>query len=158
MSRLSEKTLEENYQGAAILIEPNNTLVYVAVKCLLCGKVLESHDKHMISSKCQCINEVRILGGLENPRYYAKNIKHAMQLSVYAHESFTRVRRYATRGCIDKEKNAIVFVPLDKLPDNVLERALESGGAKWHLELLIKEIQYRFENKISITDGQDNYL
>lgn len=158
MSRLSEKTLEENYQGAAIPIDPNDTLVYVAIRCLLCGKALESHDKHMISGKCQCINEARILGGLENPRYYAKNIKHVTVLLVYANESFTRVRRYATRGCIDKKKNAIVFVSLNKLPDNVLERALESGGAKWHLELLIKEIQYRFENKISITDGQDNYL
>lgn len=155
---LSEKTLQDIYQNSYLLMEQGRNLVYVGATCYLCYATLESEDKYSISKKCKCLNEVRVLGGLENPRLYAKNTTYARFVTVYDDEKFDMVRNYATRGCFDKEKHSIVYVPLSTLPDEVLERALISGGADWHLKLLAKEIQYRFENKIIIEDGKDRYL
>lgn len=155
---LSEKTLESIYQNKWFLLPQDKNLVFIGARCYLCGFVCVSYDKHMISKKCLCSNEVRILGGLNNPRLYAKNAKHAEFAPVYDTDSYDVVRQYATRGCLDKQKQSIEFIPISKLPDEVLERALLSGGFEWHLKLLAKEIQFRFENKIIIEDGKDRYL
>jgi len=155
---VSEKTLESIYQNSYFLLPQNKTLVFIGAVCHMCNNMVVSYDKHMISKKCTCSNEVRILGGLSNPRLYAKNSRHASFADLYDTDAFDTIRKYAARGCFDKEKGSISFLPISKLPDEVLERALISGGADWHLKLLAKEIQFRFENKIIIEDGKDRYL
>lgn len=155
---VSEKTLESIYQCRYFLLPQDKNLVFIGAKCYLCYNVTVSYDKHMISKKCSCANEVRILGGLSNPRFYAKSAKHVEFTPVFDTDSYDLIRKYATRGCFDKQKQSIEFIPISELPDETLESALLSGGSKWHLKLLAKEIQFRFENKIIIENGKDRYL
>lgn len=155
---VTEKTLISNYQNKYFLLPQDRTLVFIGAMCHICNNIVVSYDKYMISKKCLCNNEVRILGGLSNPRLYAKNTKITSFTPVYDTDAFEVIRKYATRGCLDKEKNSIEFISISTLPDETLERALISGGDAWHLKLLAKEIQFRFENKIIIENGKDRYL
>jgi hypothetical protein len=149
MATLKESTLEENYQKKVIEYDLTKHPVFIGCACTLCNVTVSTNHKFEPIQKCKCSNEVRIIGGFENPRVYAKNIKHTFIGIVYSDQDFDLVRQYASRGFYNEDGN-LEFVRLNKVSDMNLVLSLSQGGAPWHLKLLAKEIQYRFENKIKI--------
>lgn len=149
MATLKESTLEENYQKKVIEYDLTKNPVFIGCACTLCNVTVSTNHKFEPVQKCRCSNEVRIIGGFENPRVYAKNIKHTFIGIVTDDQDFKVVRHYASRGIYDSNNN-LTFIRLNKLSNKNLEIALLQGGPEWHLKLLAKEIQYRFENKINI--------
>jgi hypothetical protein len=149
MATLKESTLEENYQKQVIEYDLTKNPVFIGCACRLCNVTVSTNHKFELVQKCKCSNEVRIIGGFENPRIYAKNIKHTFVGVITDDQDFDLVRQYASRGIYDSNNN-LIFIRLNKLSNKNLEIALLQGGPEWHLKLLAKEIQYRFENKINI--------
>ena len=149
MATLKESTLEENYQKKVIDYDLTKNPVFIGCACTLCNVTVSTNHKFEPVQKCRCSNEVRIIGGFENPRVYAKNIKHTFIGIITDDQDFDLVRQYASRGFYT-EDDMLYFVRLNKISDKNLELSLLQGGPEWHLKLLAKEIQYRFENKIKV--------
>jgi hypothetical protein len=70
---------------------------------------------------------------------------------IYDTEDYELVRKYATMGSrgylLDQP---LTYVKLCIIPCAEIERGLIMGGPAWHLNLITKEIQYRFTNKFKI--------
>ena len=151
-SLLTVATLSNHYSEHLFEIALTGTLVYAGCFCTLCNEQICTHDKHDIG-KCKCSNEVRILGGLSNPQVFAKNTKYVHPVMIYDNEDYVLVRKFATRGYRGKLMDQpLTYVTLKNLPCSELERGIIMGGPSWHLNLLTKEIQYRFTYKFKILD------
>jgi hypothetical protein len=146
----SESVLQNTLNQYSLILNADRTAVFVGCMCTICNTIVKTCDKNH-REKCKCLNRVTILGGLENPRIYADRIKFLETLVVYADQPYEKVRNYATRGWYgenyDKE---LKFITLSEMTDKFLEECIIQGGPKWHLELLTKEIQYRFTHKINV--------
>lgn len=149
MHSIKESTLEDNYQKRIIDYDLTRTPVFIGCACTLCNVTIQTNHKFEPVQKCKCSNELRIIGGFENPRIYAKNLKYTFPAVLYDDNDFSIIRNYASRGYYTKD-DVLYFVRLHEIPDDELEKALILGGPAWHLKLLAKEIQYRFENKIKV--------
>lgn len=127
-------------------------IVYNAVICLNCNKTLISRHRHDYQT-CSCANHTSVDGGMSYLRYGGKDLKLVRAVTVYDDEPFEKVRQYATRGSRGKDgKEPLTWVKLCDMSDDHLCAVLAFGGAPWHLKLITKELQYRREHGISITE------
>lgn len=132
-------------------------IVYNAVQCLACGALLESCYRHDYKT-CGCPNQAMVDGGLDYVRMGGANLKLVRSIPVFLDEPFERVRKFAYRlGSIGK--NSGKPVRLYKMSSHWLDNAIEdmierNYGAQWHLQLLIREKQYRTEHEIFIDEEE----
>ena len=126
----------------------NKQLVYNSVKCLECGETIVSYSRHDYKT-CSCPNEAMVDGGLDYLRYGAANINKIKIIAFYDDDPFEVVRKYAFRGGrgIDG-KQPLEYIALCDMNNNWLEAILDYGGAKWHLDLIRKEIEFRKQNNL----------
>lgn len=129
-------------------------IVYNAVLCKVCSKTIVSRHRHDYNT-CGCPNHASVDGGMSYLRHGALDLELIELLTVYADEPFEKVRQHATRGSRGKSgKEPLTWVKLAEMTDEHLAAVLAFGGAEWHLKLIAKELQYRHENNISITDPE----
>lgn len=131
--------------------EIEKTIVHSQVTCLDCGEILVSQHRHDYKT-CSCPNETMIDGGNDYIRYGGKNLSKVDIFTVYDTDDFKFVRRYASRGGrgIDG-KSPLTWVKLCDMNNDWLEAVLAyyaEGVSNSHLDLIVKEIEYRKENKI----------
>lgn len=127
-------------------------LVYNAVKCLLCGKIIESTFRHDYKT-CGCRNEAMVDGGLDYQRYGGMKEEWIKPIAIFADDDFEIVRHVAFRVNQKHQVVRIADMSSDWL-DNAIDYCIETGyGKGWHLNLLIKEKQYRFENEIYVEEN-----
>lgn len=83
-------------------------------------------------------------GGTDYVRYGGKDMSKVVHHAVYDDEDFEKVRQYATRGSRGVDgKMKLTYIPIKDLDDDHLQSILDYSGAKWHLDLIRKEIKYR---------------
>jgi hypothetical protein len=127
--------------------------VFVAATCGGCLKVCVTYNNND-TEKCNCLNKLVVFGGLSSyPAYTCKDKRIVTEHIVYADDDFEVVRIYATRGTrgINNDE-PLWYIAISKMTDNHLASVLEYGGADWHLKLIARELQYRFENKFKINE------
>lgn len=129
-------------------------LVYNSVTCTECKTTLVSYYRHDFKV-CGCPNNTYVDGGVSYVRNGGKDLSKVIPLLVFTDDDFEVVRQYATRGARGKNGDEpLTWIPLCKMTDEHLENVIVFGGAPWHLELISKELQYRYKNGISISDPQ----
>jgi hypothetical protein len=134
------------------ITEIKRQLVYNALRCTECNEILVSFTTHDYK-ECSCPNKASIDGGLSYARVGAVDRTKVESLRVYADEDFEKVRECAYRGSRGKDgKQPLTWVPINLMSDDYLAAVLEYGGAGWHLELITKELQYRYKHGISISE------
>jgi hypothetical protein len=127
--------------------------VFIAATCGGCLTVCVTFN-HEWTEKCKCSNNLTVFGGLQYPAYTVKSKKLVTEHVVYADDDFETVRKYAFRGTRGKDgKNKLEYVSISNMSDGHIANTLEYGGAAWHLKLLARELQYRYENKFKINDN-----
>lgn len=127
-------------------------LVYNSVTCTECNTTIISRHRHDYQV-CGCPNKAMVDGGVSYLRYGASDMSKIVPHAVYTDDDFEVVRKYATRGARGKDgKQPLRWIPLCEMTDQHLEAVIEYGGAGWHLELISKELQYRREHGISISE------
>ena len=118
-------------------------IVYNAIKCLECGETIVSRSRHDYVT-CGCPNEAMVDGGNEYERYGAMDMDNIEAKYVYVDDDFEIVRKYAVRGSRGVDgKQPLTYIAICDMDDDYLQAVLEYGGAKWHLDLIRKEIKYR---------------
>lgn len=133
-------------------IERSRQPVYIAAICHSCLVTCVTYNNDH-TEKCNCINKLTVFGGLSYPAYTCDDPKLVSEFVVYADADFETVRRYATRGTRGKNNDEpLWYIPIYKMSDTHLAKVLEYGGADWHLKLIARELQYRYENKFKIDD------
>lgn len=133
-------------------IDRSRQPVFIAATCEGCLKVCVTYN-HNWTEKCNCVNKLTVFGGLSYPAYTAENNKLVTQHVIYDDEDFEMVRTFASRGTRGKSgKDELMYIPISQMTDNHIVKTLEYGGADWHLKLLARELQYRYENKFKIND------
>ena len=121
-------------------------LVYNSVQCLSCKEVLISHHRHDYKV-CGCDNQTMVDGGTAYQRYGGIDINKVKPLLVYDDEPFDRVRQYAERGGRGKDgTDPIVWTKIKDINDEWLAAIVKYGGPEWHINLIKKEIEYRYDN------------
>lgn len=124
-------------------------LVYNAVKCLECGKTIESMSRHDYVT-CGCPNDAMVDGGTDYGRYGARDMRMIEKIDIYADDDFEIVRKYATRGSRGKDgKQPLSWIAICNIDDDYLQAILDYGGPAWHIDLIKKEIAYRDEQNSS---------
>lgn len=127
-------------------------LVYNAVKCLECGKTIESHHVHDYKT-CGCPNDAMVDGGTAYSRYGARDMRMIEKIDIYADDDFEIVRKYATRGSRGKDgKQPLSWIAICNIDDDYLQAIVDYGGPDWHIDLIKKEIAYRNEQNSSKQD------
>lgn len=134
-------------------IERSRQPIYVSAICHSCLiHCVTYNDKD--TDKCNCANKLVVFGGLSYPVYTCVNQHLVTEFVVYADDDFETVRHYASRGTRGKNNDEpLWYIPLYKMTDSHLANVLEYGGADWHLKLIARELQYRYENKFKIDDN-----
>ena len=125
-------------------------LVYNSVECLKCGSILVSHHRHDYKT-CGCENNTMVDGGVSYSRYGGVEMKFVKPFRIYDDDTFENVRGYATRGGrgINGDE-PLTYVKIKDMNDDWLDAVLDYGGPIWHIELIKKEILYRYDNKITV--------
>lgn len=126
------------------------------VQCRECGEVLTSYHRHDYKT-CSCTNETMVDGGNDYQRYGGLNLDLVdISLTVYLsddHEMNRSAAHWGNRGkdglqplsyksVADMSNSHIVNILLD----------MEGRIAPWIEDIMKKEIDYRFTNKILIDD------
>src|SRR6476620_2327677 len=124
-------------------------IVYNAIQCLACGTLIESIHRHDYKT-CGCPNQAMVDGGLDYLRFGGLSNAFLRQVTYFTDDPFETVRKFAFRINFEGKP-----VRLYKMSSNWLDNAIEDQierkyGREWHLLLLIKEKQYRFENEIYV--------
>ena len=134
--------------------EKRRQIVYNAVTCNNCYEHIISYHRHDFK-KCSCENETFVDGGMSYLHYGGKNKDLVHPVTVYADDNFEVVRKAATRGSRGKDGNQpLKWIPICEMSDEYIGAVLQYGAAGWHLELLCKELQYRREHGITITETE----
>ena len=125
-------------------------LVFNSVECLECGVRLISHHRHDYRT-CQCPNQTMVDGGTSYTRYGGKDMSKVKGLFIYDDEPFEIVREYAERGGRGEDGDKpLEWIKVKDMSDDYVLKVIEYGGPIWHLEIMKKELLYRFNNNISI--------
>lgn len=129
-------------------------LLKVIVNCNNCNTDLTISNDSYHSKKCKCEN-VTLYGTLSD--FFVINAtktKTSNIIKIHDTDDFEIVRLHATRGTrgISKGQKKIEYKPLCLLSNAHLERILHLKSPKWHLNLILKEIQFRALNNIFIKD------
>jgi len=123
-------------------------LVYNAVKCLECGETIVSYSRHDYKT-CECPNSAMVDGGTAYGRYGAMDMSKIVKIDVYDDDNFDVVRKYATRGSRGPNGDQpLTWIPICDMDDDYLHAVLDYGGPEWHLNIIKKEIEYRFNLKM----------
>ena len=123
-------------------------LVYNAVKCLECGETIVSYSRHDYKT-CECSNSAMVDGGTAYGRYGAMDMSKIEKIDVYDDDDFEIVRKYATRGSRGPNGDQpLTWIPICDMDDDYLHAVLDYGGPEWHLNIIKKEIEYRFNLKM----------
>jgi len=106
-------------------------------------------------------------GGNNYQRYGGKDLDLVETIAYYDDDPYEIVRTVATRGTRGKDMNEnLKWITLDKLTDNHLqaivdyydlhktEKTLNLREKGWHLKLILKEIEYRKQNNITISENE----
>lgn len=118
-------------------------LVYNAVKCLQCNKIIISYHRHDYK-ECGCSNKTMVDGGTDYIRCGGVDLNLLEIISVYDDEPFEKVRQYAYRGSRGKDnKQPLIWIKLCDMEYDHLQAVLDYGGKEWHLNLIKKEINFR---------------
>jgi hypothetical protein len=137
-------------------IEHPRQPVFIAATCGGCLTVCVTFNNEW-TEKCKCSNNLAVFGGLQYPAYTAKNKRIVTEHIMYDDDDFEKVRKYAFRGTRGMDgKNKLEYKSISKMSDGHIANTLEYGGAGWHLKLLARELQYRFENKFRVKDNGEN--
>jgi len=129
-------------------------LIYNAVQCGACGKIVESTYGHDYNT-CGCVNQAMADGGLNYARYGGKYMELVHPLHRYFEDTpFTMARKLAFR--LHRTKGA---VKIKDMSDAWLNAAIEDQidrdyGADWHMLLLLQEALYRRE----LVDEPNEYI
>lgn len=147
-------------------VDINRQLVYNAVRCLSCNEILVSYYGHDYKT-CKCDNHTMVDGGNNYQRYGGKDLDLVETIAYYDDDPYEIVRTVVTRGTRGKDMNEnLKWITLDKLTDNHLqaivdyyslhktEKALNLREKSWHLKLILKEIEYRKQNNITISENE----
>ena len=131
--------------------ESDRQIVYNGVQCLACGQLIESTFRHDYKV-CDCPNRAMVAGGLSYLRTSGLSMDFVRPITYYLDDPFETVRKFAFR--LNMEGKA---VRLYKMSNNWLDNAIEdmmerNYGPAWHLQLLIAEKQFRFENEIYVEE------
>lgn len=134
-------------------IEHSRQPIFVRATCGSCLTSCITYTKDW-TEKCKCSNKLVVFGGLMYPSYTAVSERLVSETVIYDDDDFEVVRQYATRGTRGLlGKDPLHYVPISKMSDGHVANTLEYGGAAWHLKLLARELQYRFENKFRVKDN-----
>lgn len=122
-------------------------IVYNAIKCLECGETIVSRSRHDYVT-CGCPNDAMVDGGNEYERYGAMDMDKIELKYVYADDDFEVVRKHAVRGGRGKDgKQPLTYIAICDIDNDYLQAILDYGGAKWHLDIIRKEIKYREDER-----------
>lgn len=129
-------------------------LVFNAALCLSCEELISSDNRHHFNT-CSCGN-VSVDGGLEYEKRSFRIKELYENKSLYECDDFEEIRKFTKRGVarVNKETGFFetVYLPISTLSNQHLVNILKGVGPEWHLKLIAKEIQYRYEHNIIIED------
>lgn len=136
----------------------NRQIIYSAVKCLVCDKVIESQSVHDYK-KCGCENETMIDGGLDYVRYGGKDMNKIELITHYYNEPYEIVREFAFRSGYGKDgRGPFTVTRIKDMSDNYVKAAMEYlvdrnlSRKDWVLDILYKELEYRIMHNIKIEE------
>lgn len=142
-------------------MENYRQIVYNAVQCLVCNKVIASYHRHDYKT-CGCDNEAMVDGGFDYQHYGAHDMEKILPMVTYDDEPYQLVRSRAVRlhrepdGSLkpillqdmelDWLKAAIMYEIERRLGKALqISKSALSGIPYWHLNLLEKELLFRKE-------------
>lgn len=129
-------------------------IVYNAVQCKACKKVLVSYSQHDYKT-CGCPQDTMVDGGTAYARFGGVDMDKVKSLCVYLDEDFTKVRDYAHWGNRGKDgKQPLTYLPLSQMTNNHLIALLDYGIINWYKQLVEQELDYRKEHGIVIADRE----
>ena len=133
--------------------EPDIQIVYNAVKCLVCNKTIVSHHQHDYVT-CGCENKAMVDGGTVYDRYGAADLSKILKTTLITTDPFDLIREHMSWGSYGKKgKDKLRFIILKDMSDSHIKNVLATDqGSTWVRELMQKELEYRLEFNISITD------
>jgi hypothetical protein len=126
------------------------------VQCKSCGEVLTSYNRHDYKT-CGCENETMVDGGNDYQRYGGKDLSLVDSSStIYLSDDHMMNRSAAHWGNRGKDgKSSLSYKSIaDMSNDHIINILLDMGGriAPCIEEIMKKEVEYRFTNKITIDD------
>lgn len=121
-------------------------------RCKMCGTILQSLHRHDYK-KCSCDNETMLDGGLDYQRYGGHDMNLVEPFCFLADDDFEVVRKHAYRCGYGKSgKEAFRITRLFEMTNEHLQGVLAYGCPEWQRDLIEKEIAYRINHTIIITD------
>ena len=126
------------------------------IQCKGCGEVLTSYNRHDYKT-CGCENETMVDGGTDYQRYGGKDLSLVDSSStIYLSDDHMMNRSAAHWGNRGKDgKSSLSYKSIaDMSNDHIINILLDMGGriAPCIEEIMKKEVEYRFTNKITIDD------
>ena len=126
------------------------------VQCRECGEVLTSYHRHDYKT-CGCTNETMVDGGNEYQRYGGLNLDLVdISSTIYLSDDHEMNRVAAHWGNRGKDGlQPLSYKPIADMSNaHIVNILLDMEGkiAPWIEDIMKKEIDYRFTNKILIDD------
>lgn len=126
-----------------------NHLVYNAVKCDCCGKVIQSKFTHDYV-KCGCDNETFVDGGLSYCRFGGKDMTKVISAALYENDPIESIREHMTWGQnYDKDKNLLPktkWILIKDITEDHLEALIEYTKGMWSNNIFKREMEWRKNN------------
>jgi hypothetical protein len=130
----------------------SSQIVYNAVKCLVCNQTIVSHHQHDYVT-CGCENEAMVDGGISYCRYGAVDMNKITKITYTVDDPFDLVREFMSWGTYGKDGKAeLSYIKLKNMSDAHIRAVIAHRTSEWVKDLMRKELDYRAEFNISITD------
>ena len=137
-------------------MEEERQIVLNRAKCLSCGDIIVSYNRHDYKS-CSC-GKLSVDGGQDYLRRAYNEPLLVEEMSIYVDDEYEIVRENLYRGGYGKNGvEPLKYVKLSEMSDEWLKNVLtyeEDRGnwGKWFVKLYEKEIDYRKINNIKISE------
>lgn len=133
--------------------EVSEQIVYNAVICLACNETIVSYYGHDYKT-CGCENQAMVDGGLDYARYGAVDMDKIQKITYTTEGPFDLVREFFAWGSYGKDgRQTRKDIKLKDMSDEHVRAVIVYKGVRsWVVDLMKKELDYRTEFNISITD------
>lgn len=135
-------------------MEYNRQIILNRAKCLSCGDVITSFNRHDYVT-CSC-GKLSVDGGQDYLRRAYNDALFVEEMCVYDDDPYEIIRENFYRGSYGKNGDEpLKYVKLSEMSDDWLKNVLiyeEDKGNyhKWFTKLYVKEMDYRKKNNILI--------
>lgn len=130
-------------------MEKDKQLVYNAVKCLSCNKVIQSKFGHDYV-ECGCPNRTMVDGGLGYQRYGGVNLDLVESVSLYSDDPIELIREVMVWGKNYSKEGELLpqteWIKIKGLAQDHLEALIPYTVGRWPNGIFHRELEYRKNN------------